>query len=176
MRSVRNAASSWHWVSSRTGMTAVRWDDRPSIPSQIDMATQRAANDSDRRRRLRALDDRNGVDREKQTSRQLHERRRSDRRRNRKELGEQRVQYGKGVRIRHEARDLDDAGKAAPSVFEHRPQVRECLTRLRLARIAGDLSGSRIDSGLPRSVYDIAHANGLRVGADARNAGAFDDF
>jgi hypothetical protein len=60
-----------------------------------------------------------GINREQEPSRQLHEWCGSDRRRNREEVRKQRVEHGKSVWIRHNARDLDDAGKAAPGVLEH---------------------------------------------------------
>ena len=102
------------------------------------------------------MDDGDGINREQESSRQLHEWSRSDRRCNREELGKQRVEHGEGVWIRHEACDLDDAGKAAPGVLEHGLQIRECLARLRFKGIAGNLSGRRIDSGLACGVNEIA--------------------
>ena len=121
--------------------------DCTPVRESIDMAAHAAANVAAVPLFLFALDHRDGVDREEQASRQLHEWRRSDGRRNGKVLGEQRVQYGKSIRIRHEARDLDDASEAASAVLEHRPQIRECLTSLRLDEspatrpVAGSIPG-----------------------------------
>jgi hypothetical protein len=122
------------------------------------------------------VDDGNGINREQESSRQLHDWSRSDRRCNREELGKQRVEHGKGAWIRHKARNLDDAGKAAPGVFEYGLQIRECLARLRLKGIAGNMSGRRIDSGLAGGVNEVADTYGLRVGADPGDAGAINDF
>jgi hypothetical protein len=123
-----------------------------------------------------AVDDGDGINREQESSRQLHEGSRSDRRCDREELGEQRVEHGKGVRICHEARDLDHAGKAASGIFEYGLQIRECLARLRLEGIARNVSGRRIDSGLARGVNEVADAYRLRVGTKPGDASALDDF
>lgn len=126
--------------------------------------------------RLPAVDDGSGVDREQEPPRQLHEWRGSDRRCNREKLRKQSVEYGKGVWIRHKARDLDDAGKAAPGVFEHRLQIRECLAGLRFKGIARNLSRSRVDSGLACGVHEVADADGLRVWTDPGDARTINDF
>ena len=118
------------------------------------------------------MDDGDGIDREQESSRQLHEWSRSDRRCNREELGKQRIEHGKSVCIRHKARDLDDAGQAAPGVSEYGLQIRERLARLRLKGIAGNVSGRRIDSGLACGVNQVADPYGLRVGADSGDASA----
>jgi hypothetical protein len=107
------------------------------------------------------VDDGDGINREQESSRQLHEWSRSDRRCDWEELGKQRVEHGKGVRIRHKARDLDHAGKATPGVFEYGLQIRECLARLRLKGIAGNVSSRRIDSGLACGVNEVADTYGL---------------
>src|SRR5215207_7103453 len=125
---------------------------------------------------LTAVDDGDGIDREQEAPRQLHEWRGSDRRRNREELPEQRVEHRERVGIRDEARDFDDAGEAAAGVLENRPQIRECPTRLRFEGVAGDVPGRGIDSGLARGVDEVPEANGSRVGADPGNARAVDDF
>ena len=120
---------------------------------------------------LTAVHDRDRIDREQEAARQLHERGRSDGRRNREELGEQRVEHGKGVGVRHKAGDLDDALEATAGVFEHCLEIREGLARLRFEGFSGYLSGRGIDSGLARGVDEVTDANGLRVGADSGTRG-----
>lgn len=122
------------------------------------------------------MGDCDGIDREQEASRQLHEWRGSDRRCNREELREQTVEHGKRVGIRHKTRDFDGAVKAATGVFENCLQIRECLTRLRFKGIASNVSSGRIDSGLTCSVNEVSDTNGLGVGADPGDAMAINDF
>src|SRR4051812_2336197 len=88
------------------------------------------------------------IDREQKSARQLYDWRRSDWRGDREEFRKQRVEHAKGIWIRKEARDFDDAGEAASCVLEHGLQIQESLSRLRLKAFAGNISRDRIDSRL----------------------------
>ena len=92
-------------------------------------------------RGLSDVDDGDRVDGEQKSSWQLDERCRSNRRRNREEFLEQRVECWKRVLVRHKTRHFDDASKAAARVFQDRSEIGKRLARLWLERIAGDFSG-----------------------------------
>jgi hypothetical protein len=122
------------------------------------------------------VDDGDRVNREQEPSRQLYDWRGSDRRRNREKFSKQGVEHWERGWIRQKAGDLDDALEATTSVLEHCLEVRECLSALRFKGIAGDFSGSWIDSGLARGVHEVADTDGLRVWSDPGDAGTLDNF
>ena len=63
-----------------------------------------------------------------------------------------------------------------PSVLKHRPQIGEGLTSLRVECRARRLARHRIDARLTRGKDEIPYSHRLRVGTNARNTAAVDDF
>lgn len=125
---------------------------------------------------VRGVDDGDRVDGEEKPAGKLNDGCRAHWGRVGEELGEEGVERGKRCGVGDEAGDLDDAGEAAPCILENGGEIGKGLACLHLKRIAGRGAGGRIDPGLPRGVHEIANTNRLRIGPDAGNARAIDDF